>query len=152
MNFSRMRPPERSGTIKLDTTGIPPLYFRFLTSKANASSRRVNPLTAVWALRALIEFTLSNARRFYSSMGNPLAGKGLSWSHAWALLWEFPKKSKTRRFPMNKWSEDWSEYLIVVTVYANIYFASCGEITFRRWLTLTPLSGNDFKKVTKKGV
>ena len=26
----------------------------------------------------LIDFTLSNARRFYSSMGNPLAAKGLS--------------------------------------------------------------------------
>ena len=24
-----------------------------------------------------LDFTLSNARRFYSSMGNPLAGKGL---------------------------------------------------------------------------
>ena len=37
----------------------------------------LNPLTAAWALRALIDFTLSNARRFYSSMGNPLDGKGL---------------------------------------------------------------------------
>ena len=27
---------------------------------------------------ALIDFTLSNARRFYSSMGNPLGVKGLS--------------------------------------------------------------------------
>ena len=26
---------------------------------------------------ALIDFTLSNARQFYSSMGNPLGGKGL---------------------------------------------------------------------------
>ena len=38
----------------------------------------VNPLTAEWALRALIDFTLSNARAFYSSMGNPLAGEGLN--------------------------------------------------------------------------
>ena len=38
----------------------------------------VNPLTAEWALRALIDFALSNARRFYSPMGNPLAGKGLT--------------------------------------------------------------------------
>ena len=37
----------------------------------------VNALTAVGALMALIDFTLSNARRFYSSMGNPLAVKGL---------------------------------------------------------------------------
>ena len=44
---------------------------------------RFNPLTAEWALRALIDFTLSNARRFYSSMGNPLDGKGLR--HRWAM-------------------------------------------------------------------
>ena len=31
----------------------------------------LNPLAAEWALMALIDFTLSNARRFYSSMGNP---------------------------------------------------------------------------------
>ena len=37
----------------------------------------INPFTAEWALRALRDFTLSNARRFYSSTGNPLAGKGL---------------------------------------------------------------------------
>ena len=37
----------------------------------------INPLTAERALRALIDSTLSNARRLYSSMGNPLAGKGL---------------------------------------------------------------------------
>ena len=36
-----------------------------------------SPLTAEGALRALIDFTLSNARRFYSSKGNPLDGKGL---------------------------------------------------------------------------
>ena len=27
---------------------------------------------------ALVDFTLSNARRFYSSMGNPLGWRGLS--------------------------------------------------------------------------
>ena len=36
-----------------------------------------NPFPLVWVLRALIDFTLSNARRFYSSMGNLLDGKGL---------------------------------------------------------------------------
>ena len=34
-------------------------------------------LTAVGALMTLINFTLSNVRRFYSSMGNSLAVKGL---------------------------------------------------------------------------
>ena len=51
-----------------------PLSFR------DHSWEPFNPLTAVWALRALIDFTLSNARRFYSSMGNPLAVKGLTTS------------------------------------------------------------------------
>ena len=37
----------------------------------------LNALTAVGALMTLIDFTLSNARRFYSSMGNPLAVKRL---------------------------------------------------------------------------
>ena len=38
---------------------------------------RVNALTAAGTLRILIDFTLSNARLFYSSVGNPLAVKGL---------------------------------------------------------------------------
>ena len=37
----------------------------------------LNPLNSEWELKALIDFTLSNARRFYSSMGNPLDGKVL---------------------------------------------------------------------------
>ena len=45
-----------------------------------------NPLTAEWALRALRDFTLSNARRFYSSMGNPLDGKGLTTSKTMSPL------------------------------------------------------------------
>ena len=36
-----------------------------------------NALTAAGVLRILTDFTLSNARRFYSSVGNPLAVKGL---------------------------------------------------------------------------
>ena len=39
----------------------------------------LNALTAVVALMTLTDFTLSNARRFYSSMGNPSAVKGLNW-------------------------------------------------------------------------
>ena len=42
--------------------------------------KQVSPLTAEGALRALIDLTLSNAKRFYSSMGNPLDGKGLGLS------------------------------------------------------------------------
>ena len=40
----------------------------------------INALTAVGALMTLIDITLSNARRFYWSMGNPLAVKGLTTS------------------------------------------------------------------------
>jgi len=38
----------------------------------------INALTAVGALMTLIDFILSNAKRFYSSIGNPLAVKGLT--------------------------------------------------------------------------
>ena len=38
----------------------------------------INPFPSKWVLRALIDFTLSNARRFYSSMGNLLDRKGLN--------------------------------------------------------------------------
>ena len=37
----------------------------------------IKALTAAGALMTLIDFTLCNARRFYSSMGNRLAVKGL---------------------------------------------------------------------------
>ena len=37
-----------------------------------------NPFPFEWVLRALKDFTLSNARRFYSSMGNLLDRKGLT--------------------------------------------------------------------------
>ena len=58
---------------------------------------RVNPLTAEWALRALIDFTLSNASRFYSSMGNRLDGKGLSvnFQNVPGVFSQWQKQSKT---------------------------------------------------------
>ena len=46
-------------------------------SNVHIVKKVLNALTAVGALRILIDFTLSNARRFYSSVGNPLAVKGL---------------------------------------------------------------------------
>ena len=59
---------------------------------------RINPLTAEWAFSALIDFTLCNARRFYSSMGNPLDGKGLKGpSKSISLLW----KHRILAFPSN---------------------------------------------------
>ena len=46
----------------------------------------INALTAVGALMTLLDFTLSNARRFYSSMGNCLAVKGSTTSNAMSPL------------------------------------------------------------------
>ena len=52
-------------------------YCYSITLRYCSSTSIINPLTAEWALRALIDFTLSNARRFYSSNGIPLDGRGL---------------------------------------------------------------------------
>ena len=46
----------------------------------------INPFPSKWVLRALIDFTLSNARRFYSSMGNLLDRKGLTTNVTYAFL------------------------------------------------------------------
>ena len=76
--------------------------------------RVLNPLTAKWALRALLDFTLASARRFYSSMGNPLAGKGLqrqklpinSLTAEWALraLIDFTRQ----KLPINSLTAEWA--------------------------------------------
>ena len=49
----------------------------------------LNPFLSKWVLRALIDFTLSNARQFYSSMGNLLDRKGLTTSKTMSLLITF---------------------------------------------------------------
>ena len=53
--------------------------FPFRGNEGNECLKHIEikSVTAVGAHRALIDFTLSNARRFYSSMENPLAVKGL---------------------------------------------------------------------------
>ena len=43
-----------------------------------SSAFLLNPSVSVSALMTLIDFTLSNARRFYSSMGNPSDTEGLT--------------------------------------------------------------------------
>ena len=43
---------------------------------------------------ALRDFTLSNARRFYSSMGNPLGLKGLSKPHFTATIKQIDRSKK----------------------------------------------------------
>ena len=67
-----------------DTCGTSGLSFQ-MSSWSRVKSELIkknvlNPLTPVsakWQM-ALIDFTLSNARRFYSSMGNPAAVEGLT--------------------------------------------------------------------------
>ena len=49
-----------------------------ITISNNNDNRELNPFTTKNVLR---DFTLSNARRFYSSQGNPLAVKGLGLVH-----------------------------------------------------------------------
>ena len=51
-------------------------YFSLLHVR-HFSFSAFNPFPSKRVLRALIDFTLSNARRFYSSMGNLLDRKGL---------------------------------------------------------------------------
>ena len=57
--------------------------------------------------RALIDFTLSNTRRFYSSMGNPLAGKGLKLCNplGFSYIKNMLKDQlfKTRGFQLDNW-------------------------------------------------
>ena len=75
----------------------------------------VNPLTSEWALRALIDFTLSNARRFYSSMarGNPLDGKGFKVQVK--LCTSMNLFSRMREGEKLKWIKQWFDYLIEKT-------------------------------------
>jgi len=63
--------PFLSSDAKLRTLRMPLGLF-----KHTIRDDTFNPLTAVWALRALIDFMLFNARRFTRQWGNPWQGKG----------------------------------------------------------------------------
>ena len=67
-----------------------------LQRNLSSCGRSVNALAAVGALVTLIYFTLSNARRFYSSRGNPLAVKGLRNIHTYP---SYVRLSNTSRLP-----------------------------------------------------
>ena len=68
----------------------------------------INPFPFEWVLRALIDFILSNARRFYSSMGNLLDCKGLSWMFS---------------FQGNSGQKSYDAYVVVVST-KNLIFLS----------------------------
>ena len=80
----------------------------------------VNPLTA---LRALIDFTPSNAKRFYSSMGNPLAGKGLTYAR-----WLFPVPIELENIsnnPIARENKPWNSTVLlpfVILLSKCVYF------------------------------
>ena len=48
-----------------------------MTNPSRIPGEVLTPFSSHECQLALIDFTLSNARRFYSSMGNPLELKGL---------------------------------------------------------------------------
>ena len=52
----------------------------------NGQNVLLSPLTAIGALRVLTDFTLPKARRFYLSMGNPLAVKRLGKPSRWTFI------------------------------------------------------------------
>ena len=58
---------------------------RNLTTNKDDKIKVLNALTAAGTLMTLIDFTVSNARRFYSSIGNPLAVKRLKVSKVFLL-------------------------------------------------------------------
>ena len=63
----------------------------------------INPFPSNWVLRALIAFTLSNARRFYSSMGNLSDRKGL----------------------INEDKSDYRRYDLMILIFFRLYFHYC---------------------------
>ena len=82
----------------------------------------INPLTAEWVLMALIDFTLSNARRFYSSKGNPLDEKGLTTSKIKQQLGSASVICHGRA----KWTELYWLTLLVLT--PHLLFCCCDNI------------------------
>ena len=60
-----------------------------LVNEIQSNTVTFNPFPSKWVLRALIDFTLSNARRFYSSMGNLLDRKGLNAITSREIPWNF---------------------------------------------------------------
>ena len=72
---------DKTGKSFLQWRSINLFFFISVKKEANKQNKSFlklfKLLTAVGVLRALIDFTLSNARRFYSSMRNSMPVKGL---------------------------------------------------------------------------
>ena len=82
--WDRSDEAESSPSGKVDglVVSLPSLYFASTRGKPLywylRMKKVINPSVSVSALMTIIDFTLSNARRFYSSMGNPSDNEGLS--------------------------------------------------------------------------
>ena len=94
----------------------------------------LNPFPAEWVLRALIDFTLSNARRFYSSMGNPLYGKGLT-------------TSKT--VPINPFPAEWVLRALIDFTLSNArrFYSSMGNPLYGKGLRHYQLHTKDLLRL-----
>ena len=118
------------------------LLIRFSISFGYAH-HLLNPFTAVGAHRALIDFTLSNARRFYSSMGNALAAKGLmrisvlfhtvQWKTSVVFL---PRRFHGWTIPI--WTHPWTAAACMPL--CNCY--ACGDLVWQlhKWHVGSPVS------------
>ena len=81
-----------------ETLGFEKLWVVVLNSNYRNRNKKVEECRNCRMSAHYIDFTLSNARRFYSSMGNPLDGKGLKQNtHAHALS-VFNSRRKMTRF------------------------------------------------------
>ena len=89
----------------------------------------INPLTAEWALRALIDFTLSNARRFYSSMENSLNAKGLN---MWLAVGRLAAGSFFLGIIIHlpSWSFDGSESSLLIISLRAVAICRCSAVSF----------------------
>ena len=99
-----------------------------------------NAFTAVGALKTLIDFILSNTRRFYSSMGNSLAVKGLNFMITLSILYVFLRTGDLSR-PCALLSRLRSgikkhirEYLQLREKTDFCWVGSCLKIVLSKWL------------------
>jgi len=100
---------------------------RLLEKRNPDYSTFFNALTAVGALMTLIDFTLSNARRFYSSMGNPLAVKGLMKDHR--------RRSRVETGPSQ------CQLLVIPVTFNSCHWQFCNYtiLSGSRWFSLVLL-------------
>ena len=91
----------------------------------------LNPSVSVSALMILIDFTLSNARRFYSSMGNPSDTEGLMSKQS------IEKLNSRKSIPGNE-SQQLNIFLLKKNVSPVMTLLSLQRLWLQKQLRLTP--------------